>query len=177
MIIIAGVVSVIFIILISVFIINHNKFQFCIIKIDKAEEDIGMYLNMKKNLLDRTIPIINKELKSDAFLNDLAYVEEKNFNNFEMHNYLKECYNKLFKTLDDNEKLLKSDALIRVLDDLNDNEEEIIGAIKFYNDTVVEFNKLVVSFPSKIVALLCHYKNKEFYNNEKREIFEILNER
>lgn len=175
--IVLGVSLGIFIaILVIIFIVYNNRFQFCIIKIDKAEEDIGMYLNMKKNLLDRTIPIINKELKDKDFLSDLANVEEKDYNHFDMHNYLKKCYNELFKTIDDNEKLLKSDALLRILDDLNDNEEEIIGAIKFYNDTVVEFNKLIVTFPSKIVAFICHYKNKEFYNNEKREIFEILNE-
>ena len=55
------------------------------------------------------------------------------------------------------------------------NEENIVGAIKFYNDTVVEFNRVVVSFPSKIVAIFRRYHKKEFYNNEKREIFEILN--
>lgn len=176
--IVLGIIGgIILILLIIIFIVYHNKFQFCIIKIDKAEEDIGIYLNQKKNLLDRTIPIINKELKRKDFLSDLANIEEKNYNHFEMHNYLKNCYNDLFKTIDDNEKLLKSEVLLKILDDLNDNEEEIIGAVKFYNDNVVEFNKLVVTFPSKLVAFLCHYQNKEFYNNEKREIFEILNER
>ena len=52
-----------------------------------------------------------------------------------------------------------------------------MGAIKFYNDTVVDFNRLVASFPSKIVAFIKRYRKKEFYNNEKREMFEILNEK
>ena len=59
--------------------------------------------------------------------------------------------------------------------DLNNNEENIIGSIKFYNDTVVLFNHLVVSFPSNIICLFKRYKKKEFYSNEKREMFEILN--
>ena len=81
----------------------------------------------------------------------------------------------MFKTLDDNEKLLKSETLVKILEDLNDNEENIIGAIKYYNDTVVELNRLVVSFPSSTIAFFSRCKEKEFYNNEKREIFEILN--
>jgi hypothetical protein len=59
----------------------------------------------------------------------------------------------LFKVLDENEKLLKSETLLSILEELNDNEEDIIGAIKFYNDTVVDFNELVVSFPANIIAL------------------------
>ena len=88
-------------------------------------------------------------------------------------------YNKRdkYETIDDNEKLLKSDSLIKIIDELNSNEEDIIGTIKFYNDTVVDYNKLISSFPYNVVALFCRYKKKDFYNNEKREIYEILNER
>ena len=90
---------------------------------------------------------------------------------------LKKIYNDLFKTLDENEKLFKSESLCAILDELNNNEENIVGAIKFYNDTVVEFNRLIVSFPSKIVSWIKRYTKKDFYNNEKREIFEILNQK
>ena len=79
--------------------------------------------------------------------------------------------------MDEHEKLYKSEALLKILDELNDNEEDIIGAIKFYNDTVVDFNKLVVVFPSNLIAIFKRYKKLDFYNNEKREIFEILNEK
>ena len=159
-----------------IFIIINNKFQLAIIKIDKAEEDIDLYLQKKCELLGRTKPIIKKELKLKEFMEDLnEELDEKN--NFEKHNILKIMYNELFKSLDENEKLLKSEALISILEELNTNEENIVGAIKFYNDTVVEFNQLIVAFPSKIVAFLKRYHKKEFYNNEKREIFEILNDK
>ena len=98
-------------------------------------------------------------------------------NNLETHITLKKIYNELFKAMDEHEKLYKSEALLKILDELNDNEEDIIGAIKFYNDTVVDFNKLVVTFPSNIIAVFKRYKKLDFYNNEKREIFEILNEK
>ena len=171
-IIIAIIVVISFLLCILVFI--NNKYQLAIIKIDKAEEDIELYLVKKKELLDRTRPIIKKELKLESFLGDLDEINDE-FNNFDMHLALKKSYNLLFKTLDENEKLLKSDSLVSILEDLNYNEENIVGAIKFYNDTVVEFNQLIVSFPSKIIAFFKRYRKKDFYNNEKREIFEILN--
>lgn len=159
-----------------VLIVNcGNKFRFASIKIDKAEEDITLYLERKAELLNRTIPIIKKEIKKDDFLEDLEDYKNRNYNNFKLHDFLKASYNELFKVLDDHEKLMKSESLVKILEDLNENEENIIGAIKFYNDTVVEFNRLVVSFPSNIIAFFSRYKKKDFYNNEKREIFEILN--
>ena len=169
------IIIVISLLSIGIVIIN-NKFQLSIIKIDKAEEDIDIYLEKKKSLLERTRPIIKKALKKDEYLLDL----DNNFdelNNFDEHNLLKKIYNELFKIIDENEKLLKSNSLVKLLEELNDNEEDIVGAIKFYNDTVVEFNQLIVSFPSSIVAFFKRYKKKDFYNNEKREIFEILNQK
>ncbi len=159
-----------------VFSIINNKYQLTVIKIDKAEEDIDIYLDKKKGLLERTIPIIKKELKVKEFLKDIEKYNEE-LNNFDKHNLLKRLYNELFKIIDENEKLLKSDSLMKILEELNDNEEDIIGAIKYYNDSVVGFNQLVVSFPSNIIALFKRYKKLEFYNNEKREIFEILNQK
>ena len=173
--IILGVIVVICLLLIVIAVYN-NKFQLVIIKIDKAEEDISIYLDKKKELLDRTKPIIKKELKLDSFLDELDNFFE-DINNFDEHDILKKAYNELFKTLDENEKLFKSETLVSILEELNDNEEDIVGAIKFYNDTVVEFNQRRTAFPSNIIGFFRRYKKKEFYNNEKREIFEILNEK
>ena len=170
------IIIIVISILASICTIISNKFQLTIIKIDKAEEDINIYLDKKKELLNRTVPIIKKELKTKEFLEDLNDYNEE-LNNFEKHNLLKNIYNELFKTLDEHEKLLKSDSLVKILEELNDNEEDIVGAIKYYNDSVVEFNQLVVSFPSKLIAIFKKYKKLEFYNNEKREIFEILNQK
>ena len=105
-------------------IIINNKFQFSIIKIDKAEEDISLYLDKKKELLDRCRPTIKKELKLESFLDELDESFD-DVNNFSLHDTLKKCYNELFKTLDENEKLFKSESLVSILEDLNDNEEDI----------------------------------------------------
>ena len=169
-------IFVIISILAFIFVLVNNKYQLTIIKLDKAEEDIDIYLEKKKDLLSRTTPIVKKELKIKEFIENENNWDDE-FNNFEKHNFLKGLYNELFKTIDENDKLTKSDSLVKILEELNDNEEDIVGAIKYYNDSVVEFNKLVVSFPSNIVALIKGYKKLEFYNNEKREIFEILNQK
>ena len=172
-IIIAIIVVISFLSLIG--IIYYNKFQLATIKIDKAEEDITLYLQKKEELLNRARPIIVKELKIKEIMTDLDSIPIDS-DNFLVHQVLKKAYNEFFKTLDENEKLFKSKALIGILEELDENEENIVGSIRFYNDTVVEYNHLVLSFPSSVVAFIRRYKKKEFYNNEKRESFEILNE-
>lgn len=173
--IIIGVIVVISLISFIVVIYN-NRFELANIKIEKAEQDIGLYLKTKLELLQRTRPIVKKALRTKEFMEDLDNIPEE-LTNLEMHITLKKIYNELFKAMDEHEKLYKSEPLLKILDELNDNEEDIIGAIKFYNDTVVDFNKLVVTFPSSIIAVFKRYKKLDFYNNEKREIFEILNEK
>ena len=161
--------------LLFVFVILNNKFQLAIIKIDKAQEDIALYLQKKEELLNRTKPIISKELKKKKIMTDLDIIPVDS-SNFESYFLLKKSYNEFFKILDDNEKLLKIKPLLNILEELNSNEENIMGSIKFYNDTVVVYNHLVVSFPSIIVAFIKKYKKKEFYSNEKVENFENSNE-
>ena len=154
---ILGIVVVVSLLLLILTLIS-NKFQFAIIKIEQAEEEISLYLDTKKNLLDRTRPIVTKELKLEEFLPELDQNFEE-ISNFDEHDILKKAYNDLYKIIDENDKLLKSEALSSILKELNDNEEDIIGAIKYYNNTVVTYNKLVLSFPSNIIlfSVSCMY--------------------
>lgn len=174
--IILGTIIVISLVLLIITIF-YNKFNFAIIKIEEAESNIDTLFEKKIELLERARQIVKKELKLKEFMDDIEFLSETTINHFEMNNSLRTLQNEFNKILDEHEKLYKSESLLKILDELNDNEEDIIGAIKFYNDTVVDFNKLVVSFPSSIIAVFKRYKKLEFYNNEKREIFEILNEK
>ena len=173
--ILGGIVAISIILLIIT--IYYNKFNFVIIKIEEAENNIGVLLNKKVELLDRTRPIIKKELKLNSFLEDIEFLKESKINHFELNSNLKEHHNVLVRTVDDNEKLLKSDALVSIIEELNANEDAILGSTKFYNDNVVIFNQLVGGFPSSIIAFIWRYKKKDFYSNEKREMYEILNDK
>ena len=158
--ILGGIVAIS--IVLMVITIYYNKFNFVIIKIEEAENNIGVLLNKKVELLDRTRPIIKKELKLDNFLEDIEFLRESQINHFELNSNLKEHHNDLLRTIDDNEKLLKSESLVSIIDELSSNEDSILGSTKFYNDNVVVFNQLVGGFPSNIVAFLWRYKKKSF---------------
>ncbi len=157
-----------------IFVVYHNKFKISIIKMEEAENNIDLLLQKKLDLLKRAKPIVIKELKLDFFLDAIENDNIDELNHFELNELLKKSFNEFFQILDENEKLFKSEALVRIIEELNSNEVELVAAVKFYNDTVVTFNQLIVSFPSNIIRLFFRYKKKEFYNHEKREIYEIL---
>ncbi len=173
-IIVGGITFIAFILLIIVIV--YNKFQFCIIKIEEAESNIGISLTKKLELIKRAIPIIKEELKEKEFLEGAINLNEELLSHFELNNALTEISKKLFATIDDNDKLYKSEALVKILNEYNNNEIDLVGTIKFYNDTVVDYNHLILAFPSNIVRHIFGYKKKEFYSHEKREVFEILKE-
>lgn len=173
-IIVGSITGIAFLLLIVA--IYYNKFQFAIVRIEEAEENADLLLKKKKELIERCIPIIQEELKIKKFLPEIEEIIETEMNHFEVNDRLTECYQKLFQKIDDNDKLYKSESLVSILEELNDNEVDLTASVKFYNDTVVDFNKLILSFPSNIIRLFFGYKKKEFYSHEKREIFEILKE-
>ena len=160
--------------LLLVFVIFKNKFNFAVVKIEEAEDNLLIYLDKEKDLIERAIPVIKKELKYDEYLSELDDYNRDTMNLFQLNKILSHSYNELMTTIDDNDKLLKSDTINKILLDLNSNEENRIGTIKFYNDSVVYFNKLITSFPSNIVGLICRYKKKDFYTDEDKEINEII---
>lgn len=156
--------------------IYYTKYQFSIAKIKEAEKEIQLLLEKKLTLLKEIAPLIKKELKLKKFLDSLNQVEEENPNNFERNNLLIEKYKRVLKKMEENEKLYKSEDIVNLLNSLKDNEIELSSTIKFYNDTLVFYNKLIISFPSNIFGFFFRYHKKQFYNQPKKEAFEILKE-
>ena len=171
--IIIAIVIVVCILLILI-LLGKNKFNFSIIKIEEAESNIEIYLEKKRNLLERAIPVLKKELKQDDFLKSLDKLDKDVLNHFQINTLLHNAYLELLGIIDENEKLLKSKTITKIVRDLDSNEQNRIGSIKYYNDNVTNFNKLVNSFPTSIIAFFCRYKNKDYYNDEDKEIDELL---
>ena len=99
-IIIGSIVGVALILLFIV--IMHNRFQFAIIDMEEAENNIDILLHKKLELLNRTIPIVKKEIKLDSFLDNLVDKKDNSLNLFELNNLLKKESEEFFKVIDEN---------------------------------------------------------------------------
>ncbi len=166
-----------FIILIIIFLASYRKkINFYIIKTNEAENSIKKALEKKKKYLNKVKPLILEEVDQNNFLDDIENFEINNnyLNNIKS---LADFQEELISIIDENDKLLNNEEIEKLIEKINDNEVELNASIKYYNDNATIFNQKIESFPSNIIRLLFGYKRKEFYENKKREEFEILKEK
>ena len=171
---ILGVLILLVLIIGIIIWVFYYKFQYIITRIKEAENNIDILFQKKIDYILKAIPIIQATTKEQDFLVDFEEMQKRQKTRFDMNEFLKNSYIEIIKTLDDHEKLLNGKSLSKILDNLEDNEEEIMATIKFYNDNATEFNHLINSFPSNIIRIFLHLKKLNLYSTKYGEIYEIL---
>ena len=149
------------------FISCYNNFQTYIIRINEAENFIDTTLRKRFDLLNKSINIIKSNVKEEKnVLKWITELKSKQVSNFELDRELYECinefnrYKELYSNLSDNEKFLKIDL------GLSESESEIVAARKYYNDIITDYNSRVRTFPSNVIAKMCGYKVKTYYDGK-----------
>ncbi len=158
--------------------ITFNKFQFLIIKMEEANNNIDILLEKKEKLLERVIPFIHKVNKEEAktMKNNLKHKVIKSERG-DLNNRLNKVEHELNKVVDANQKLTKDDGFTDLQFDLFNTNEELEAALKFYNDSVSNYNSLIKCFPTSIAGLVFRYKQKYFYTINELIEFEILKDK
>lgn len=171
--VIVAIVGVILIVLIN----QYNKFQWYNTLLDKGENNLINSLSRKFDILLRFLDFLknNKvEVKEDE-LEDYKLLNTKQPIN-KLNKKVDELNNIVNKYMDNNEKLLKNETIIKLNKELSEANISINGGKKYYNDNLTIYNHLCNAFPSKIVAKLKKYKEKNFVDGEIKEELKILEE-
>ncbi len=160
-------------VLFAAFAIAKNKFQVSIVKINEAEENVGLLLKEKYEQLVEVGKLIKKKTKENTF-EELETIEIDKINNFELNSELSKYDNNIIELIEFNKDIDFNEKETEVLDNLNNVNVECKAVMKYYNDNVTIYNELLNNFPANIIAKFKGYKEKKLYTNEKEEIFEIL---
>ena len=159
-----SVVIVVCLILI-VLVATYNHFQDYIIRINEAEVNIDATLRKRFDLLNKSIGIIKANIDSDEEISDnIVKLRSKKLTNFELDRSLYDAINEFhaikerYTNLQTNEEFMKIDI------NLMESESEIVGLRKYYNDIITDYNKLVKSCPSNMIAILKGYKTKDYFD-------------
>ena len=171
--ILCGVFGIIFLLFFTLFIVKGNKLKVTNTKIIEAEKDISDILKDKYDLLKNIHEILKTKDKEDL-LKDIEVLNIEGMNSVQINKELSK-YDKVIEELINYNKEIVFD----------ENEEEVFDKLekvningqaveKYYNDNASKFNKYISSFPSNIISKLKKYEDKELFENEKEEIFEIL---
>ncbi len=158
-----------------IFIINYNKFQWLIIKLNKGEKSISNYLNQKHAILVRYVDILKEDIQINDYLEEYRNINAKLSIN-SLNQKVNDFNNLINGYLDNNEKLMKKEAVININKELSSINIALNGAKKYYNDNLIIYNHLCHKFPALIIAKLFRYKDKEFQDELENEEFKILND-
>ena len=161
--ILSVIIAVGILLMIAVSIYNH--FQDYIIRINEANVSIDAVLRKRFDLLNKASSIIKNNTKDEQnVISMIAKLRSKNLTNFELDRNLYEAINEFHMVKERHEELQTNEKLLKIEINLIESESEIVGLRKYYNDIVTDYNKLVKSFPSGIIAFIKRYKVKAYFD-------------
>lgn len=165
---IIGLVLLVILLLVINFLYYKNKFNFYFLKVEEADNNIELILEKKIEILLKIAKIIDKDMEKE-----LEEFKKKEISKHQCYIELSSLGNKLLKEADA-EEYESNKKLNNLIGRFDDNECDLKGSLKYYNDNVVEINNYIHKFPSNIVSLFSHFKELDIYKIEKRESFAIL---
>lgn len=161
-------------ILVCVFLICYiciyNYYQTYIIRINESEAFIDTTLRKRFDLLNKSIGIIEaskkEKEKDEPILKSIINLKSQKLSNFELDRILYDGINEFQRYKDEIPSLSENEAFLKIDLALFESESEIVSARKYYNDIITDYNKLVRHFPSNMVAKICNYKVKTYYDGK-----------
>ncbi len=161
------------------FFTTINHFQEYIIRINEAEVSIDSVLRKRFDLLNKSVDFIKEATKLEdtgTILPTIIKLRSQSVSNIELDKELYAAIEEFQSYADKYEEIKKNEGYVKTQINLMESESEIVALRKYYNDITVNYNKLVNSFPSKIVSFLKKYTVKEYYEErkEKKSILEEL---
>lgn len=173
---------IILLIIILIFVIWYvstiNKIRRASIKIDESLSGIDVALAKRYDVLTKMVEVVKGyikhekellikvvELRKGMNVDELRNANDSIDENFKSVNLLVEGYPEI--KADENFKLLQRSIV--------DVEEHLQASRRVYNASVSNYNQLIASFPSNIVAKSNNYSEKSFFeaNKEAKENVDI----
>lgn len=160
------------------FILIYNRIQGCIIRINEAEVNIDSVLRKRFDLLNKSIGIIKSTTKTeDEILDIIVKLRTKKITNFELDRSLYDAINEFNSYKEKYEELKSCEEYLKIEINLFESESEIVALRKYYNDIITDYNKLVTSLPSSLIAMLKNYSAKPYFDGtnleEEKKMFRL----
>ena len=138
-----------------------------IIRINEVESYIDNAIRDKFDALSKSINVIkgNTDIKEELFP-EIVKLRSRKMSSFELNRKLVDELNEFYKIKEEHPELKKSESFIEICEKLEEIEYNLDSYQEYYNSNITEYNKLVRSFPTNIIAMICKYKEKTFFDGK-----------
>ena len=164
------IILIILILLFAIFMlvnIIYNKFQDYIIRINEVEGKIDETLRNKYDSILKINTIIKEKINTKKELvDDLESLKSDEKSSFEIYRILKESYNKIDFVRKQYKEVTSSEELNKLFFEIDDMDESLNAYIKFYNENIVNYNKLIRKFPYNVIGIILKYEEKMFFDGK-----------
>ncbi len=154
-------------------IADNYKLNELYIKIKEANENVSILLKKKLETCNKIVKIID-EKNEDELCKEQKVSNAKELSSFELNEKCNDLYNRIIEIVDYNKDVILDDEETKKVNKLKELNLELLGVQKYYNENAEVMNKLVGRIPYNLVSKFKGYKKVKFYENTKKEIFEIL---
>ena len=158
-------------IIVGIYVNYYNKFQDYVIRINEVENILDSNLREKYDNINKVVSIIkssdyiDEEVDKKLF-EEIVKLRTRKISNFDLDRKLVDANNS-FITLKEKYKEFKSNKdIINISKKIDELDENIVVNRDYYNKNIAEYNKLVMIFPTNIVARICKYKEKLYYDKK-----------
>lgn len=157
-------------IIVGIYITYYNKLQDYIIKINEVESILDNNLRDKYDNINKSVTIIknNDDIKEEdkKLFEEIIKLRTRKISNFDLDRKLISANNN-FTSLKEKYKELKTNKeIINISKKLEELDETLIVNRDYYNRNIAEYNKLIVMFPTNIIARICKYEEKLYYDKK-----------
>ena len=158
-------------VIIGLYINYYNKLQDYIIRINEVESILDNNLREKFDNLNKAVTIIkssdyiDEEVDKKMF-EDIVKLRNRKISNFDLDRKLIDSTTKFISMKEKYNELKTNKEIITITKNLDELDEVLAVNRDYYNKNIAEYNKLVAVFPTNIVARLCKYSEKLYYDKK-----------
>lgn len=144
----------------------YNKIKTQILKINCVESKIDEALRDKYDLITKLIAEVEKDKKNENNFKDIDKIKDENLSSFEFERKLADIEKEIYSIKNDNVNLQKNSAFTETWYEMCNINSKIKGDVKYYNDNISIYNNLVSKFPSKLIAIFFHFKERKYFDGK-----------
>lgn len=166
----------ILVIVLSLGVLYYNKFVSLRNMVEEAFSSIDVQLKRRYDLIPNLVETVKGYAKHEQTtlenvvkLRNLAQSSNNINDKIKNENMLTSALRSVFAIAESYPELKANENFLSLQGSLNEIENNIQAARRYYNAVVKEYNTLCETFPSLFIAKMFHFSKKEFFSIEEEE--------